>query len=164
MKKNKTTPKLFRCSHCNEKLGSRQIHRHMGAHEPPMRFCSYECAEATRQPNHKPQVITVSDSYAPKEPAPMSSDEGRKNDDDKLRLDLLPFAAVNHVALVLTYGAEKYAPYNWRKVEGWRWRYFAAALRHLTAWWLGEKNDPESGLPHLAHAACCVLFLLELDT
>lgn len=26
-----------------------------------------------------------------------------------------------------------------------------------------ERLDPESGLPHLAHAACCLLFALELD-
>jgi len=34
-------------------------------------------------------------------------------------------------------------------------------LRHLTAWWAGEDLDPESGLHHLAHAACCLMFLLE---
>jgi hypothetical protein len=27
----------------------------------------------------------------------------------------------------------------------------------------GAKADPESGLPHLAHAVCCVLFLLWFD-
>ena len=90
--------------------------------------------------------------------------EGRKDDDGKPRWDLLPFRATAYVVDVLTYGAEKYAPENWRKVDGWRWRYFAAALRHLVAWWRGQKTDPKSGLPHLAHAACCVLFLLELDT
>ena len=52
---------------------------------------------------------------------------------------------------------------NWRAVQGWRWRYYAAAWRHAVAWWLGERHDPESGLHHLAHAACCMLFLLELD-
>ncbi len=89
--------------------------------------------------------------------------EGRKDDFGKTRWDLLPFAGLGQVAEVLTRGAVKYAPDNWRKVEGWRWRYFRAAIGHLTKWWLGEKLDPEWGLPHLAHAACCVLFLLELD-
>jgi hypothetical protein len=39
----------------------------------------------------------------------------------------------------------------------------AAALRHLIRWWRGEKIDPDSGLPHLAHAACSIFFLLEKE-
>lgn len=89
--------------------------------------------------------------------------EGRKDDAGKPRWDLLPFAALGDVARVLEFGARKYAPDNWRLVEGWRWRYTRAGLGHLVAFARGEKLDPESGLPHLAHAACCVLFLLELD-
>lgn len=50
---------------------------------------------------------------------------------------------------------------NWRRVEGRRERYFAAAMRHLWAWWTGEERDAETGESHLAHAACCVLFLLD---
>lgn len=88
---------------------------------------------------------------------------GRKFDSEKTRLDLLPFRALEKVGEVLTYGAKKYEPDNWRHVEGWRWRYLGAVLRHIFAWQRGERLDPESGLPHLAHAACCVLFLLELD-
>lgn len=61
---------------------------------------------------------------------------------------------------VLTHGAEKCAPDNWRSVPEWRRRYFAAAQRHLVAYYQGEGLDEDSGLPHLAHAACCILFLL----
>jgi hypothetical protein len=64
---------------------------------------------------------------------------------------------------VLTFGAQKYAPDNWRKVPEAHRRYFAAAQRHFWAWWMGEKVDPESGLPHLAHVLCCVFFILELE-
>lgn len=88
---------------------------------------------------------------------------GLKLDGGKARLDLLPPRAVEVVGQVLAHGAAKYAPDNWRHVDGWRWRYTAAALRHLVAFMRGERLDPESGLPHLGHAACCVLFLLELD-
>lgn len=88
---------------------------------------------------------------------------GVKYDKDKDRWDLLPFAATEQVVKVLTHGAKKYAPENWRKVEGWRWRYLGAALRHVSAFALGERIDPESGLPHLAHACCCLMFMLELD-
>jgi hypothetical protein len=85
---------------------------------------------------------------------------GKKFDHDKPRWDLLPYDAVGAVVDVLTHGCEKYGPENWRQVEGWQRRYFAAAQRHLVAYFQGDDTDDESGLPHLAHAACCVLFLL----
>lgn len=88
---------------------------------------------------------------------------GRKDDAGKPRFDLLPWVALEQVARVLEFGARKYAPDNWRKVKGWRWRYFRAAIGHLAKWKAGEKLDAESGLSHLAHAACCLLFMLELD-
>lgn len=88
---------------------------------------------------------------------------GRKDDGEKPRWDLLPFGALARVVDVLTFGARKYGPDNWRRVENARDRYFAASLRHLAAYRGGEANDPETSLPHLAHAACCVLFMLALD-
>ena len=90
-------------------------------------------------------------------------EEGRKDDDGKPRWDLLPFKALSSVVDVLTYGARKYGPGNWRKVPRARSRYLAAAFRHLVAACRGEACDRESGLPHLAHAACCLLFLIELE-
>lgn len=89
-------------------------------------------------------------------------DEGVKDDDGKARWDLLPFDAVDCVADVLHYGAKKYAPRNWEKGMGWG-RLFGAALRHLAAWATGNDLDAESGHPHLAHAACCILMLLALE-
>ena len=84
---------------------------------------------------------------------------GIKHDGDKTRLELLPFEALEEVGKVLTVGAIKYAPDNWRKGMSWR-RVLGSALRHLFAWGAGEDKDPETELSHLAHAACCVLFLL----
>ena len=66
--------------------------------------------------------------------------------------------AVASVVDVLTFGAAKYSDDNWKNVEPKR--YTDALYRHLNAHHKGEANDAESGLPHLAHAACCVLFLL----
>jgi len=86
---------------------------------------------------------------------------GRKDDTGKLEFSLLPWAATQQVVKVLMYGAKKYAPDNWRHVPNPQKRYFDAAMRHLIAWHGGEVNDPESGHPHLAHAACCLLFILE---
>lgn len=87
---------------------------------------------------------------------------GVKFDDGKPRWDLLPMDALNDVAAVLQYGAKKYAARNWEKGMHWG-RLQAAALRHLAAWSIGQDEDIESGLPHLAHAACCVLMLLAME-
>ena len=84
-----------------------------------------------------------------------------KFDTDKPSLDLLPFSALVEVGKVLSFGAAKYAPNNWRSGNGMAWsRLLAAALRHLFAWGSGEDKDKETGFNHLAHAAACVLFLL----
>lgn len=88
---------------------------------------------------------------------------GRKDDCNKARWDLLPWKQIKNVVDVLTFGARKYADNNWQKVEKPRERYFAAFQRHISDWWGGEKNDPESGLPHLAHAVCCLIFLMWFD-
>ena len=106
----------------------------------------------------------------PKAPAKQASkpvsyrltEPARKDDAGKVDLSLLPFAALEGVARVLEFGAAKYAPHAWRHVEDGHHRYVNAALRHLHAHAKGELNDPETGLPHLAHAACSILFALEL--
>lgn len=88
--------------------------------------------------------------------------EGRKNDQDKPRMELLSRAALEGCAQVLTFGAKKYAADNWRQGMAWR-RLIGAAMRHLQAFSDGEDIDPESGLPHLDHLACCVMFLSEFQ-
>ncbi len=87
--------------------------------------------------------------------------EGVKLDAGKPRADLLPADALLEVAAVLDYGAKKYAARNWEKGMAWG-RLSGALLRHLFAWMGGEERDPESGLRHLAHAACCALMLQAL--
>ena len=87
--------------------------------------------------------------------------EGRKDDQDKVRWDLMPWGPLNEVAKVMTHGAKKYSDDNWKKVAPRK--YIAASMRHFIDWVLGETNDPESGLHHLAHAVCCLLFLMWFD-
>jgi hypothetical protein len=74
---------------------------------------------------------------------------GMKNDEGKQRWDLLPWESISELVAVLTFGARKYAPNNWRRVHDAQARYTAALFRHVTSWLMGERNDPESGLHHL---------------
>jgi hypothetical protein len=89
--------------------------------------------------------------------------EGRKDDAEKDPWDLVPWDAVRAVVKVLAFGARKYTPHNWAKGMAYS-RLYAATMRHMVAWWEGEKTDPETGFSHLSHACCCVLFLLAYET
>jgi hypothetical protein len=91
------------------------------------------------------------------------SEIGMKFDDDKPRMDLLPPLSMIEVAKVLKHGADKYEAENWRLVTNPKARYLAAGLRHIFAHMCGEYYDDDSGLPHLAHAICGFMFMLELD-
>lgn len=93
----------------------------------------------------------------------MSDKIGRKFDGGKPMYGLLPPKALRSTVDVLTFGAQKYEIDNWKYVEDSHRRYFDAAQRHLWAWKEGEENDPESGLHHLSHAICCLMFLYEHD-
>jgi|MEHZ01.4.fsa_nt_MEHZ011041097.1_4 hypothetical protein len=86
---------------------------------------------------------------------------GIKYDGEKPDYSLVPFEAMDEVVKVLTYGAAKYDRFNWTKVEPRR--YQAAAMRHISSYMQGEKIDPESGINHLAHAVCSLLFLTDFD-
>lgn len=96
--------------------------------------------------------------------------EGRKDDLNKRRYSLLPTNTINQVIDVLEYGAsDKYEVDNWQKIPDARTRFYNAAMRHIDAWWNGELLDLDKGeikgsqLPHLAHAVCCLLFLMWFD-
>lgn len=95
--------------------------------------------------------------------------EGTKHDGGKLRLDLIPAEFMFALAEILTFGANKYAEWNWAKGIKYS-RVFGALLRHLYAWWGGKsattvsflfgETDSETGKSHLWHAACCIVFLV----
>ena len=85
--------------------------------------------------------------------------QGHKDDSDKLRFDLLPWDALSEVTRVLMYGADKYQPWNWQRGMKYT-RLLGATMRHTIAFLRGDDRDPETGLSHLAHAICCLLFLL----
>jgi hypothetical protein len=86
---------------------------------------------------------------------------GQKYDVDKPRFDLMDPWWYEDVAKVITHGAMKYAPDNWKNVA--RHRYIAALERHITALKKGEHIDSESGLPHTALASCNLMFIHYFD-
>lgn len=77
-----------------------------------------------------------------------------------LRFDKTPFAVLIEVAKIFTFGAGKYEDNNWRKGIKWS-RIFGALIRHATAWYLGENNDPEQDISHLA--ACIWVCLIIIN-
>ncbi len=91
------------------------------------------------------------------------AEEGRKYDGGKPMMSLVPPHALEEMAKVLTMGAKKYAVDNWKYVEDGKQRYMDAMLRHINAYIKGERDDPEFGTHHLAHAACCVFFVMSFD-
>lgn len=58
-------------------------------------------------------------------------------------------------------GALKYGRSNWRAAGVRASVYHASTLRHLMAWFEGQDNDPDSGLPHLAHALAGLAILVD---
>lgn len=97
--------------------------------------------------------------------APDANPKTRVGGMHKLPLHLVPPRALAHVALAFADGATKYQPYNWHQERISASVYYGAALRHLTAWWEREDIAPDGVAHHLAHAAACLLMLLDtMDT
>ena len=88
--------------------------------------------------------------------------EAVKHDGGKARYDLLPPEYLDATAMVLGFGANKYGQRNWEQGMSWG-RVFAALMRHMWAWWRGDKADPETGYSHLWHASCCMAFLIAYE-
>ena len=76
----------------------------------------------------------------------------------KTPIELIPPQFIEGIASVLQHGATKYAPNNWMRGMSWK-TVFGSIMRHLWAWFRSERLDKESGLPHLYHAACGLMFL-----
>ncbi len=92
----------------------------------------------------------------------MTNDGGKKDDTGKPEYYLLPSQAMDLFVRVLTHGKYKYGAHNWRLVPDGEDRYFSAAMRHMMKYLGGEWLDPDSRLPHLAHALCSLAFCIEL--
>lgn len=69
----------------------------------------------------------------------------------KAGVDQIPVEILMEWGQVFSYGEAKYFRDNWRNGNNWH-EFYGSALRHIMKFWLGEDIDPESHLPHLAHA------------
>lgn len=87
-----------------------------------------------------------------------------KDDDTKLDWMLIEWSAMEHLVRVRQFGSNKYdGAASWTVIQDPARRFRAAAMRHLLADAAGEKLDPESGQPHLAHVMCNMMFLLKQE-
>lgn len=99
----------------------------------------------------------------------MAQHQGFKQDENKVKLELIPPEAIFALGEILTFGNTKYPLRNWEYGMSWG-RCFGAAMRHLWAWWGGQQPtsqsflfkdiDDETKKSHLWHALCCVVFLV----
>ncbi|UOF77244.1 hypothetical protein [Caudoviricetes sp.] len=97
------------------------------------------------------------------EPCAPQEEVGVKHDEGKLQYFLIPYEAIQALATVVTFGAKKYQPNNWKLLADPEERYENALWRHLMARKGGEKNDPETGYPHLWHAITNLAFLIYFE-
>lgn len=88
----------------------------------------------------------------------MGNNEAKRFDKGKVQLELLDPEFIHDFAQVMTFGAAKYGPNNWRRGMNWT-RAIGSLKRHMNAIERGEDFDEESGLHHSAHIACNAMFL-----
>jgi len=88
--------------------------------------------------------------------------QGAKHlDEGKVGLHyVLAMSGLDSVSRVGEFGAKKYGQWNYRGGMPWM-KLLGSCTRHLSSFIRGEDNDPESGLPHLAHLVYDALMLME---
>lgn len=125
------------------------VHKHeFGGHQEPDAYCYY-CSFPKDSEVH--QMEGQTDKLT-----------GKKHDGGKAPIALISSTFIFEVAKVLQFGAGKYDPWNWK--GGFKWaRVASAVLRHIFSWLGGEDKDPETGLSHLAHASCGLMFLIDFE-
>ena len=90
----------------------------------------------------------------------INGEKGRKDDQGKLRWDLLPLDLIEKVVDIYTHGAERYGVNTWQNLEDGYNRFKAAMLRHLAEHEKGNVIDNDSKREHLAHVAWNALAML----
>lgn len=81
----------------------------------------------------------------------------------KIRMELLPFEALEDVTLAFQVGADKYDRNSWRS-NGVPYSVCASALlRHFSKWQSGEDFDQADGQPHMAAIAFYAMVILQYE-
>lgn len=83
------------------------------------------------------------------------------SDPNKTQWRGMKFRVLDEVAKVITEGDKKYNPGDWVTKDNVL--FFDALMRHISLWRQGEKDDPEDGLHHLAHAIVNCMYLMEKE-
>lgn len=96
-----------------------------------------------------------------KEDLVTGKDGGMKCDKNKDMWELAPWESFEQIIKIMTYGAKKYEPDNWKNVE--INRLISAFMRHLVQWIKGEIIDKESGFRHTSHMATNAVFINFID-
>ena len=79
----------------------------------------------------------------------------------KAKLSLVPYHGMVAVAEVREYGVKKYGdPDGWKEVAPLE--FIDAALRHIGKYLAEADYDEESGLHHISHAACNLMFVADM--
>lgn len=119
--------------------------------KPPYRGAAYEAIATYPRPAVQPKASAPTSPPPPK-PGVHPGDPKQGAGQKKIPFAALPFAVLAEDAIAHGEGALKYGRHNWREGEVLASTYFAAAMRHLIAWFEGEDIDPDSGLSHLTKA------------
>ena len=96
------------------------------------------------------------------EPPVKINQGGVKFDQGKIPMHLHPPEPLFAIGEIWDFGQKKYSARNWEEGMDWS-RPFGALMRHMWAWWGGEKKDPETGKSHLWHAGCCIFMLITYE-
>jgi hypothetical protein len=87
-----------------------------------------------------------------------NSNQALRYNNGKLQWSLVDFDSLEGLVKVLEYGANKYAPNNWKKGMPVT-QVSESLMRHLFAFLRGEDVDPESGCRHISHVMCNAMFI-----
>lgn len=94
----------------------------------------------------------------------------KKNKENKIKdiknkptFSVVPCEIMYAIEMTRQYGIKKYGnKKKWKKIDVKY--YYEALYRHIIKIINGEKEDSESGLPHIYHAACNIAFIISIDS